>query len=239
MTRLIYVVEDEADLRDTVCRALEQYRFTVRGFGTGLAFRRALARERPAVCLVDLALPDMDGLALVRESGALKEVGVIVMTGRGELSDRVLGLEVGADDYIVKPFEPRELVARVHSLARRLDLIADAGRGDGERRARFAGRVFDPGALTLTRPDGDCCTLSAAEALVLDRFLRAPGKVLSRERLMDDGLAADWQPYDRSIDIRISRLRRKVEEDPKNPQIIRTVYGAGYLFAAPVQWLDD
>jgi len=233
----VYVVEDEDDLRDLVCRTLRQYGITCRGFRLGSEARRAISRERPSVCIVDLMLPDMDGMELVKALAGHADTGVIVTTGRGELSDRVLGLEIGADDYLVKPIEPRELVARVHSLLRRIELLSSAQSDRGGKLACFAGRVYDGDALAVRRPDGSVETLSASEALLLTRFLRSPKRILSRDQLLGDD-AADTSPLDRSIDIRISRIRRKIESDPKDPQIIKTVYGAGYLFAADVDWQE-
>jgi DNA-binding response OmpR family regulator len=146
----------------------------------------------------------------------------------------VLGLELGADDYIVKPFEPRELVARVRSILRRYQRAAPAEAGSGEQTvARFAGWAFDSGRHALIAPDGREVGLSAAEAGLLTTLLRRPNKILSREQLLGE---RDVDPFDRSIDVRISRLRRKLDDDPQNPKLIKTVYGAGYLFSAQVGW---
>ncbi|MBY0430247.1 MAG: response regulator [Rhodospirillales bacterium] len=234
--KLVYLVDDEADIRSLVRNALEEYGFRTMSFGSGRDLRQAIRREPPDLCLVDLGLPDMDGLALVRELWEDLRFGVVILTGRGGLSDRVLGLELGADDYIVKPFEPRELVARVKTVIRRREQLAAGAATTEMATARFADWTFDLGDLTLSAADGRRESLSAAEATLLALLLRTPKRVLSREQLQSAGDERDDMPFDRSIDVRISRLRKKIEDDPKNPRLIKTVYGAGYLFVADVTW---
>jgi two-component system OmpR family response regulator len=232
------VVEDEPDIRRLVCDVLEGYGYAVSAFGSGRDARLAIKREPPAVCIVDLGLPDMDGLSLVRELWEDVRFGVIILSGRSSVSDRVLGLELGADDYIVKPFEPRELVARVNTVIRRREQLAVAASGPDQSKARFAEWTFDPGNLTLTATDGRQESLTAAEASLLAALLRAPKRVLSRDQLQGEAtMDRDDFPFDRSIDVRISRLRKKLEQDVKTPKLIKTVYGAGYLFTAEVTWL--
>ncbi len=234
----VYVVEDEPDIRRLVCDVLEGYGYAVTAFGSGRDARQAIRREPPSVCIVDLGLPDMDGLSLVRELWEDVRFGVIILSGRSSVSDRVLGLELGADDYIVKPFEPRELVARVNTVIRRRDQLAVAAAGSDTAKARFAEWTFDSGNLTLTATDGRQETLTAAEAALLAALLRAPKRVLSRDQLQGEAtMDRDDFPFDRSIDVRISRLRKKLEQDVKTPKLIKTVYGAGYLFTAEVTWL--
>jgi len=236
--KLVYLVEDDGDIRTLVAATLQDYGYRTVAFGSGREVRTAIRRQAPDLCIVDLGLPDMDGLALVRELWEDHRFGVVILSGRGDLSDRVLGLELGADDYIAKPFEPRELVARVKSVIRRRDqLLSMAAAGTGAAAvARFADWTFDLGDLSLTCTDGRCDTLSAAEASLLLALLKAPKRVLSREQLQSAEDTRDDLPFDRSIDVRISRIRKKIEDDPKHPQIIKTVYGAGYLFAADVSW---
>ncbi len=233
----LYLIEDDPDIRKLVRVLLEGYGYEVQTFGNGRDARQAIRREVPDLCLVDLGLPDMDGLTLVRELWEDVRFGVIILTGRGDVSDRVLGLELGADDYIVKPFEPRELVARVNSVIRRRDQLAEARASGPSGKARFAEWVFDAGNLTLVATDGRQESLTAAEAGLLVALLKAPKRVLSREQLQGADLERDDFAFDRSIDVRISRIRKKIETDPKAPRLIKTVYGAGYLFTAEVGWL--
>lgn len=230
---LIYVVDDEKDICDLVCTELEYYGFDMRAFHTGAQALQAINRQAPKLCIVDLGLPDMDGLALVKELCDSANIGVLILSGRGSLPDRVLGLELGADDYITKPFEPRELVARVHSLLRRINKDESPAQSCAVKKARFADWIFNPSTLTLQRDSGEELTLSTAEADLLGTLLRAPQQILSRDRLLGEQAI----PYDRSIDSRMSRLRKKLEADPKDPRIIKTVYGAGYMLSTPVEWI--
>ncbi len=233
----IYVVDDDADIRALLRSVLDGFGYQVTGFATGRDARQAIRRSAPQLCIVDLGLPDMDGLTLVRELWEDTRFGLIILSGRAELSDRVLGLELGADDYVVKPFEPRELVARVKSVLRRREQISAANDQMGSRKARFGAWVFDVGSLSLSAADGRRESLTAAEGVLLLSLLKAPRRVLSREHLQGDDLERDDFPFDRSIDVRISRIRKKIEPDPKAPRFIKTVYGAGYLFAEEVKWL--
>ncbi|CAA7624986.1 Transcriptional regulatory protein AruR [Candidatus Terasakiella magnetica] len=233
----LYLIEDDPDIRRLVREVLEGYGYAVQSFGNGKDARTAIRREPPDLCIVDLGLPDMDGLTLVRELWEDVRFGVIILTGRGDVSDRVLGLELGADDYIVKPFEPRELVARVNSVIRRRDQLATAAGTVGSGKAHFADWLFDVGNLSLAAADGRQESLTAAEASLLIALLKSPKRVLSREQLQGDDLERDDFAFDRSIDVRISRIRKKIETDPKAPRLIKTVYGAGYLFTAEVSWV--
>lgn len=236
MKKRIYLVEDEADICRMVRDLLETYGYVVSTYATGRDGRAAIRREAPDLLIVDLNLPDMNGLDLIRELWTDVRFGLIVLTGRTEVSDRVLGLELGADDYVVKPFEPRELVARVGAVLRRHDQLVTAARSAEQSRAGFGPWTFDVGNLTLTRDDGHLEHLTAAEAALLLMFARSPNRVLSREQLQADGDDGDDFPYERSIDVRISRLRKKIEVDPRKPQLIKTVYGAGYVLAKDVSW---
>ncbi|KON81888.1 response regulator transcription factor [Azoarcus sp. PA01] len=231
---LILVLEDEADIARLICGALADYGFRSEHVTTG---RELLARARkasPDLVIVDLGLPDMDGMQVVRELQDGSPCAVLILTGRNDVTDRVLGLELGADDYLVKPFEPRELVARVRSILRRYQRAASTDAGADERSvAVFANWRFDTGRLALSRPGAPDVSVSAAEAALLLALLRRPNKILSREQLLGE---RDVDPFDRSIDVRISRLRRKLDDDPQQPKLIKTVYGAGYLFSAQVRW---
>ena len=231
-TPLIFVVEDEADIARLIAGTLADYGFRSETFGTGRALLARARRVQPELAILDLGLPDMDGLQVLRELQEQHPCAALILTGRDGLTDRVLGLELGADDYLVKPFEPRELVARVRSILRRYQKSAAPEPG-GPGAVRFAGWHFDSGRLHLSADDGREVTLSAAEAALLQTLLKRPNKILTREQLIGE---RELDPFDRSIDVRISRLRRKLENDPQDPKIIKTVYGAGYLLSATVQW---
>jgi len=230
---LIFVIEDELSIARLVQSVLVEFGFEVECFHTGASALRRLAVRRPDLCITDLGLPDMDGMQVVRQLQEGTPCAVLILTGRNDVTDRVLGLELGADDYIVKPFEPRELVARVRSILRRYQK-APASEPAGHSAVRFAGWHFEIGRLSLTHEDGREVSLSAAEAALLQTLLKRPNKILTREQLIGE---RELDPFDRSIDVRISRLRRKLEDDPQDPKIIKTVYGAGYLLCASVEWL--
>ncbi|MEH6627015.1 MAG: response regulator transcription factor [Motiliproteus sp.] len=237
--KLIYVIEDEADIASLVCRELESFGFDTRSYNTGGQASLAIKHRLPDLCIVDLGLPDMDGMGLVRELCEKHRLGVVILTGRGSLPDRVFGLEVGADDYIIKPFDPRELVARVKSVCRRLENIEPESSTAIGTQVRFADWTFSPPTLTLVSATGASEELSAAESELLCVLLKSPKQVLSRDQLMGRLMGRESMPFDRSIDVRMSRIRKKLEADPKNPKIIKTVYGAGYMFVADVEWLGS
>ncbi|WP_332778010.1 response regulator transcription factor [Polaromonas sp.] len=225
---LIFVLDDEPSITRLVSAALRQHQFRTEEFHTAAALARRLRTQSPAVAIVDLGLPDRDGLELVRQIGASHGCGILVLTGRDSVSDRVLGLELGADDYLTKPFDSRELVARVRSIARR-----QSPQARGVRVASFPGWRFEPEANCLWSEAGQPVRLSAAESQLLLQFVTHPNRVLSREHLCG---TSDLSPFDRSVDIKVSRLRAKLEAKPHAPQLIRTVYGGGYLFGAAVDW---
>ena len=229
---LIYVVEDDDAIARLVVAALHEFGFATEVFRSGATVLRRLQAERPDLCVVDLGLPDMDGIELVRQIAAISSSGVLILTGRGHMVDRVMGLELGADDYMVKPFEPRELVARVRSILRRRAGVSGTAPGQ-HRHAGFLGWSLDCAANILRAADGSEHLLGTAETQVLRAFVERPYQILTREQLIGQ---RDLSPLDRSIDVRISRLRRKLERDPQNPKIIKTVYGAGYMFSAAVTW---
>lgn len=231
---LIFLVEDEEGIARLLMLTLEDYGFEVRWDRCGADLITRLGTEMPKLCIVDLGLPDMDGMEVVRAIRARCRCGVLILTGRGHAVDRVMGLEQGADDYVVKPFEPRELVARVRSILRRCtpESVPATG-GSGNRIAEFAGWTLESATNRLISPDGQEHDLSQAEAQLLLGFLERPNRILTRDQLLGD---KEVSAFDRSIDVRISRLRRKLETDPQNPKLIRTVYGAGYLLAATVTW---
>lgn len=231
----IVVVDDEPDIREMLQDYLSRHGFFVRAAEDAADLDRCLA-ERPAELLVlDLNLPGgEDGLAIAQRMRKGTRVGIIMLTARGELDDRIRGLELGADDYVVKPVEPRELLARVRSVFRRL--AAEASRRPAAagvpqtRRVRFGRCELDLDAHRLTTADGQDVPLTAMEFDLLETFARHPGQVLSRDRISELAHNRPWQPTDRSIDIRITRLRQKIEADPAEPRVIRTQRGEGYLF---------
>lgn len=227
---LIYVIDDEAEICELVCLELERYNFNTQAFTTGEQALLAIKKQLPSLCIIDLGLPDMDGLSLVKKLYDDQKIGVIILSGRNSLPDKVLGLELGADDYIGKPFDPRELVARVKSIVRRV--VVDDSPAPTAQIANFGDWTFQQSTLTLRNNAGDSFMLSAAESEMLMILLNAPRQILSRERLLSE----DATSFDRSIDVRMSRLRKKIEQDHKNPKIIKTVYGAGYIFTLEVTW---
>ncbi|WP_370279948.1 response regulator transcription factor [Pontibacterium sp.] len=227
---LVFVIEDEEDLGQLMCSALENFRYEVRYFSNGVDALVAAPKENPDICIVDLNLPDMDGLELVKQFDA-QQRGVIIVSGRDDLTDRVLGLEFGADDYITKPFEPRELVARVQSLLRRLQRSAEAEVVTCKK-AEFAGWTYRPESLELQYTGQKKQSLSRAEGDMLLALLKHPFQILSRDQLLGDNCT----PYDRSIDVRMSRLRKKLESSSEESELIKTVYGAGYMLTTAVNW---
>lgn len=237
MSALIYLVEDDPDIARLIERSLGQQGFTTRTFRRMAEFEREVRRQIPDLCLIDLSLPDGDGLDLVTSTILPRTVPRVIVTGRGAVTDRVVGLEVGADDYIVKPFEPRELVARLRAVLRRCRLMQETAAEANKRLvAQFGEWTVDLTACTLTRADGTSLTLSSAETGLLEAFLRAPGRVLSRSNLLDATGGRNSEPFDRSMDARISRLRRKLDAHSRGQEIIRTVYGAGYILTQDVTW---
>lgn len=229
----IYLVEDEAEIARIVTRVLADFGYPAEWFRTGADLMRRVKAAPPELCIVDLGLPDMDGMDLVRQLRGDYACGVLILTGRGYTADRVMGLELGADDYIVKPFEPRELIARIRSILRRCERHTENTPAAARSVAEFSGWRFDAGNNALHAPNAEEFSLSTAEAQLLQIFLERPNRILTREQLLGE---RDISPFDRSIDVRISRLRRKIEADPHNPKIIKTVYGAGYLFSTTVTW---
>lgn len=230
----IVVVDDEPDIREMLQDYLSRHGFLVRAAEDSTELDRLLA-ERPAELLVlDLNLPaGEDGLAIAQRIRKGTRVGIVMLTARGELDDRIRGLELGADDYVVKPVEPRELLARIRSVFRRL--AAEKARRSQQatpptRRIRFGRCELDLDAHRLMGADGQEVPLTAMEFDLLETFARHPGQVLSRDRISELAHNRPWQPMDRSIDIRITRLRQKIEEDPADPRVIRTQRGEGYLF---------
>lgn len=229
----ISILDDEPEIRRMLADALEEAGYRVTTFARATEFEAALNRGAPDVCLVDLGLPDRDGLAVVHrlalESGAV----IIIISGRAQVQDRVTGLELGADDYIIKPFEPAEVVARVRARLRK-------GRGDTPQKApqvaRFNGWRAEFDRYVLVAEDASETPFSHAEGEVLRMFLDSPKRLISRAQMQETLGGAAGESFDRAMDVRISRLRTKLREDPKNPRLIKTIYGAGYIFLGEVVW---
>jgi two-component system, OmpR family, response regulator len=223
----VLVVDDDPAVRKMLTEYLGAHGYEVREAASGAAMRAELERALPAVVLLDIGLPGEDGLTLARYLRERHDVGIIMVTGAGDVVDRVAGLEVGADDYIAKPFDPRELRARLKSVLRRLE----NKQSDKPRGRVSIGKCFlELKSRTLCDAKGREIPITAMEFDLLQALIEHPNQVLSRDRLLTLTRNRDWEPFDRSIDIRITRLRRKVEEDPAHPRAIKTVRGAGYMF---------
>jgi two-component system phosphate regulon response regulator OmpR len=237
----ILVVDDERRIRTMLSRYLSDEGFRVSEASDGVAMREILDRDTVDLVLLDLVMPGEDGLSLARHIRQRSDIPVIMLTGKGELIDRVVGLEAGADDYIAKPFHLREVLARIRTVMRRAHphpapsaaqaLPAKEAAGDT---LVFQDWRFDLVKRELRRPDGNLVPLTAGEFDLLRVFARNPNRVLDRDHLMTLVKGRDWATFDRAIDTQVVRLRRKIEPDPQNPQLIKTVRGAGYIFAASV-----
>lgn len=234
MKTLVYLLEDDPDISRLIIRTLTQQGIDVVGFRRLAEFEREVRRLVPDLCLIDLSLPDGDGLSVVRDSTLPRSVPRVIVTGRGNITDRIVGLEVGADDYIVKPFEPRELVARIRAVLRRCRMTPASPETVETQIYHFGDWSADFHGCTLSHEDGEVVQLSSSEASLLHAFVSAPGRVLSRSQLLDATTGRSDEPFDRSMDARISRLRKKLRDNTKTPSVIRTVYGAGYVFSLQV-----
>ena len=228
----LLLVDDERSLREPLAEYLTGQGFVVREAESAAAARSVLGGETPDLVLLDIMMPGEDGLSLCRHLVEAKKLPVILLTAKGEAMDRIVGLEIGADDYVTKPFEPRELVARIRSVLRRADRQVDAALE--EATYRFEGWTLDPLKRRLTDPDGTLVPISTAEFRMLRAFCDHPRRVLDRDQLLDMVQGREAHLFDRAVDNQISRLRRKIEADTKNPQFIQTVRGGGYRFAADV-----
>jgi len=231
MTRLL-IVDDDADVRRMLSEYLAGHGFEVEAAGNGAAMREALSKQAAHVVLLDVGLPGEDGIALARFLRERYDVGIIMVTAAGGVVDRIVGLEVGADDYIAKPFDPRELLARIKSVLRRTEGVAReaVAAPAAAQRPRIGRCTLDLKSRQLFDGDGNDVSITAMEFDLLKTFAEHPNQVLTRDRLLTLTRNRQWEPFDRSIDIRIARLRRKVELDPENPLAIRTVRSAGYMY---------
>jgi two-component system OmpR family response regulator len=233
----IYILEDDRDVAAVFVRALVREGYEVQSFAEAASFARRVDEAAPDLAVVDLGLPDGDGLSVLRGSLSQHGVATIIVTGRGGLADKLKGLDYGADDYVVKPVEPLELVARVRTVLRRSGGRAARPLDAGVGVAEFAGWRVDFDTLQLTSPDQDTATLSRSDARLLRAFIDAQGRILTREFLLEFCEIGAEENFDRAIDVRVSRLRKKLKDDSRSPTHIRTVYGAGYVFASPATWL--
>ena len=232
----LLIVDDDAEIQALVERYFSLQGFRVSTAGDGAAMRAALADADIDIVLLDLGLPREDGFELTRYLREHWKGAIIIITGRGESVDRVVGLELGADDYVTKPFDLRELLARVRSVLRRV-APAEASPGADAQVVEFAGFRLDVQARRLFGRDGGEIALTTGEFELLQVFLGAAGRVLSRDQLINQVHGRDAGPFDRSIDVQVGRLRRKIERDAANPELIKSVRGAGYLFTPRVQRL--
>ena len=229
----LLLVDDEPTLREPLAEYLTRQGFVVQEAESAAAARTRLAQATPDLVLLDIMMPGEDGLSLCRHLVESRRLPTIVLTAKGEAMDRIIGLEIGADDYVTKPFEPRELVARIRSVLRRAERPA-APATDDELLYEFEGWQLDPLKHRLTDPDGALVPLSTAEFRMLRAFCDHPRQVLDRDRLLDMVQGREAHLFDRAVDNQISRLRRKIEADSRDPRFIQTVRGGGYRFATDV-----
>jgi two-component system, OmpR family, response regulator len=231
-TKLL-LVDDEAALRDPLAEYLSRQGFDVTQAISAAEARSRLRDTTPDLVLLDIMMPGEDGLSLCRHLVESRDIPVIFLTARGEATDRIIGLEIGADDYVVKPFEPRELIARVRSVLRRAGRVQTAS--DENEILEFEGWQLDPLKRRLTDAEGAVVAISSVEFRLLVAFLEHPRQVLDRDRLLDMVQGREAHLFDRAVDNQVSRLRRKIEVDSRNPQLIQTVWGGGYMLAADVR----
>lgn len=230
----ILVVDDDLDIRDLLSEYLGKQGFRVTTAAEGRSMRVVLGRGVPDLIVLDLMLPGEDGLTLCREVRAKSDVPIIMLTAKSEEIDRVVGLEMGADDYLAKPFSPRELLARIKSILRRTRALPLNLRPDEARVITFAGWKLEIPTRTLISPDGVAVPLSGTDFRLLRIFLDHPNRVLNRDQLIEMTQSRDAGPFDRSIDLQVSRLRKRLNDNPKEPAIIKTSRGEGYVLAAEV-----
>lgn len=227
----LLIVDDDPDIRDLLAHYLQSYGMQYLCVGNGQAMRDALEHTSFDLIILDLMLPGEDGLSLCRHVRSVGDTPIIMLTARGESADRVVGLELGADDYVVKPFDPRELVARIHTILRRARGSTPPGEQDT---VQFSGWRLSHLKREITTPAQLVVPLSNAEYRLLCAFLERPQRILSREQLMDAARGRTVEAFDRSIDLLVSRLRQKLGDDPKQPQLLKTVRGEGYLLDSKV-----
>lgn len=234
-TAHLLLVDDDREIRDLVSRFLKRHGYRVTVARDGREMKRALSGWRIDLVVLDLLLSGDDGLTLCRELRASSEIPIIMLTSMGEETDRIVGLEMGADDYLAKPFNSRELLARIKAVLRRAKHLPARERSNGETELHFSGWKLDPTRRRLKSPKHVVVDLSAGEFDLLMAFVEHPQRVLNRDQLLDLTRGRSAIPFDRSIDNQVLRLRRKIESDSKYPEHIKTVRGGGYMFATPVE----
>ena len=230
----ILVVDDHSEIRDLLKRFLEQHGLRVSCARDGKEMKRLLEEREFDLLVLDLMMPGEDGLTLCRELRVKSNLPIIMLTAMGEETDRIIGLEMGADDYLAKPFNPRELLARIKAVMRRTQAETQPAAETLTQDLRFDRWLLDVNRRELVDEDGVGLSLSTAEFDLLKVFLERPQRVLSRDQLLDLARGREAVAFDRAIDTLVSRLRRKLERDPKNPELIKTIWGGGYMFSADV-----
>ena len=230
----IVIVDDQPEICELVYNYLSGEGYRVSTANDGPSMRRIMQQYEVDLVLLDIMLPGDDGLSLARQLRAQSDIGIIILTGRGETVDRIIGLEMGADDYLPKPFHLRELLARVKSVLRRASARSESTKPPPQS-AMFNGWKLDLTSRELTAPSGEEVRLTTGEFDLLAAFVANANQVLSRDRLLDLARNRSSGPFDRTIDVQVGRLRRKLEDDPKNPSMIKTVRGGGYIFTPPVE----
>jgi DNA-binding response OmpR family regulator len=232
----VLAVDDDAAVRDLIGEYLRENELRVTCVASGKELADVMARDTVDLVVLDVRLPGEDGMQIARKLRDASAIPILMLTGRAEEADRVMGLELGADDYLTKPFSPRELLARIRALLRRARAQATVADAIAAVRAyRFGGWELNIGLRKLKNPKGEAVELTNGEFRVLTAFLSAPQRVLTRDQLLELSRVHSGEVYDRAIDLQILRLRRKIEVDPAHPRFITTERGAGYVFAAPVQ----
>jgi two-component system OmpR family response regulator len=235
MDTLIAVVEDDPEIRNLVCGLLKREGFEVEACACAQDLDRALGRRRVDLVVLDVMMPGEDGFSICRRLRARGDIAILIVTARNDDFDRVIGLEIGADDYLPKPFNPRELVARVRSILRRTRTLPHAQDIPTREVYRFSGWTLDANSRELTAPDGVRVPLTGGEFDLLLVLLHHPQRVLNRDQLLDWTRGRSAGPFDRAVDVQLSRLRRKLGDDSDNQSLIKTVRGGGYLFAPAVE----
>lgn len=237
----ILIVDDDREIRDLLSRFLLKHGLRVSTAADGREMAAVLDDGAIDLIVLDLMLPGEDGLTLTRNlranrSNQGRDIPIVMLTAMGEETDRIIGLEMGADDYLAKPFNPRELLARIKAVLRRSEALpAKTTVTEGEDGGLcFGGWTLNIHSRVLTNPEGEGVTISGGEFELLQAFVTHPGRVLNRDQLLDMARGRDAQPFDRSVDVQVSRLRKKIEPDAKNPTLIKTVRGGGYIFTPSV-----